>query len=296
MAVTDPCGGEPAPWPADLPPWWLPALERLGEEGRETAIPTQAMGLRFPNPLGLAAGFDRDGRLLRRLAPCSFGFVELGTLNFPPAVTHPVRLHLDPPARGQREEPARRQCPLIGISLGCGQLNEPAAMLRSWSNGLIAASSCADYLVINLSRPGSPLRQQATGAELGRLLERIRAIRDRCRSGEQEFLPMAVKVAVDPGNERDGRSLIRMAVEQGLDGVIACFERWPSTTAVMNCINRLADTLGPVPLIAVGGIRTPGDAAGYLSAGARLIQIYSALLQSGPAFPRRVLRHLARRP
>ena len=264
--------------------------------------PVLALGLEFPNPVGLAAGFDRDGALARDLAHVGFGFVEIGTLNADsPAHSHsrpaPVIANL-------RELSARANDPsgnpirqLIGISLGSKRNTLDDHTTADFLSGMDAVWEYADYLVINLSRPDSPGRSagQVQNA-LRTLLETVKQRGADLSARHNTRVPIIIKVAVEHPWDKNVPVNVALAKEMDFDGVLTAFEYWPPGFAVVECVRWLVASIHPLPVIVVGGIRTANDVRRTLDAGAALVQLYSGLVDAGPSGVKRMLIEVSRLP
>jgi dihydroorotate dehydrogenase len=263
--------------------------------------PTEAMGLHFPNPVGLAAGYDRDGRRVGWLAPAGFGFVEIGTINVNSEAAANTGLAgiadtlQRARARGDAEGmSASRQ--LLGVSLGSVRDSLDDRMVADYLRGMEALWKYADYLVINLSRPGSPGRGSGSnGATAPRpVLEGIKRGHEALGAGNGGRVPIIVKVAIEAHHKRSIPDTIVLARELGFDGVIAAFEHWTSRKDVIKCIREFSISVEPLSLIVVGGIRTMDDAWQSLEAGADLVQLFTVLVKRGPLQTRRMISRLIR--
>ena len=257
--------------------------------------PVAVMGLSFPNPVGLAAGFDRTGRLSRDIAAAGLGFIEVGTVNAnasllrDPALRRCVRnLRRFHDRRGDGAAATPR--PLVGISLGSLRDPEDELAILDIQLGMTALWRYVDYLVINLSRPGSPLRSSAAGrTEVFNLLQGVKQRYDALLQASDRHVPIVIKVLIEPRAEGCALPVAALiARELNFDGVLAAFEQWPERGTVEQCIAVVAERIRPLPLIAVGGIRTAADARRALTAGAALVQIYTALVRKGPLGVRRI--------
>jgi dihydroorotate dehydrogenase len=252
--------------------------------------PVTLMGLEFPNPVGLAAGFDRDAGLLKWLAPAGFGFVEVGTVNFSREKEHSG----DNDRIIANIERARKQNghPLIGISIGSLNETPDARMLDDYREAMAMFWHHADYLVINLSRPGCLARSPDPANDaLKQLLPSIRQYRDELAARHGTQVPVLIKLALDkPCNEPP--LAIRLVKEAELDGVIVAFEHWRSREQVIRCIRTLDHWTGPLPLVVVGGVSTPEDAEDYFKAGAGLVQLFTALVEQGPFVAKKIVTSL----
>ena len=310
------------------------ALERglapgVGEV-RDDVLQLSLWGLDFPNPVGLAAGFDKDARVYRQMLGQGFGFVEVGSITPQPQPGNPkprlFRLEEDRAvinrmgfnSEGHAAAAARlknrdRSRGVVGINLGKNKLTEDAA--ADYELGAKAFGALADYLVINVSSPNTPgLRALQGPAVLRELLRRTQGALADAAVGAQKP-PLILKIAPDLTDE-DKADIAQVAMETKLDGLIVSnttIERPESlrsghkgetgglsgrplfapSTKVLGEMYRA--TNGTIPLIGVGGIASGEDAYQKILAGATLVQLYSAMVYAGPALAARVARELAER-
>ncbi|HXH01954.1 MAG TPA: hypothetical protein VNN09_01385 [Candidatus Competibacteraceae bacterium] len=242
------------------------------------------MGLDFPNPVGMAAGFDRDGRLLASLPGSGLGFAEIGTVNAS-ASDHPLLIRLAARLARARALPG---LPPVGVSIGSLRDSLDGAALADYASAMMALLPQVDFFTLNLSRPGSPGRGSAV--DPAALAGFLASLCQRCQAlGAERWrpVPLVLKLAVEPGEVMPPAA--RLAGELGFDAVLAAFEGWPCRESVLRRIETLAKCLEPIPLLVVGGIRSAADVRDRLAAGAVLVQVYSALLGQGPAAVRSLL-------
>jgi dihydroorotate dehydrogenase len=256
------------------------------------SMPVSVMGLEFPNPIGLAAGFDKDAVLIGRLEPSGFGFVEIGTVKPLPEPgksrgLEVVRANLE---RSLARRASKRQ--VLGISLGS---NQPPWDERAGEDYLALMSALgpyADYLVINLSSPEDREGLNRANPTLLRgLLERVA---DRARELAETTgkpIPVAVKVAVT-AMEPEVPNAVRCTAEAGLDGIIVETDPAQAQEAVCRRLRELADYLAPLALISVGGIASVDDAYRRMENGAALVQLFRGVLRKGPFLARRLVAGL----
>lgn len=252
--------------------------------------PVKLMGLEFPNPVGLAAGFDRDAELLKWLAPTGFGFVEIGTVNF----SRENEQSGDNDKIIANIERARNKNghPLIGISLGSLNDTLNARMLDDYREAMAVFWRCADYLVINLSRPDCLARSPDPANDaLKKLLLSIRQYRDELAARHGTHVPVLIKLALDKQCNEPPLG-IQLVKEAELDGVIVAFEHWRSREQVISSIRKLDNWISSLPLIVVGGVRTPEDAEDYFKAGAKLVQLFTGLVEQGPFVAKKIVTTL----
>ncbi len=283
-------------------------------------------GRRFPNPLGLAAGLDKDAEAHAAFLAAGFGFVEVGTLTPKPQVGNPLpRLFRLPEDRGLINRMGFNNCGIADaagrlaardhtkgiVGVNIGKNKEQADAVADYVAGVAVLGPLADYLTVNVSSPNTPgLRALQAKAPLIELVEAVRAARARLALADPP--PILVKVAPDLSAE-ERQAVAEVAIEQGLDGLIVS-NTTISRPAELASVNRketgglsgrplrplalaaLADfhklTQGRLPLIGVGGIESGHDAYQRIRAGASLVQVYSALIYHGPGLVPRLLDEL----
>ncbi len=309
-----------------LPP--LSALMRRALVVR-AARPVDAFGLTFPNPLGLAAGYDKDGQALRGLACLGFGHIEVGTVTPQPQGGNPrprlFRLSQDLalinrlgfPSRGA-EFVARQLAlgrpagPVIGVNLG---INAGTPIEKASYDYLLLMkrfASLADYLVINVSSPNTiGLRRLQARRALDDLLAALAQEREAHAVRLSRRVPLLVKLSPDLSDDEldDALDVIQ---GRGLDGVIACnttIDRAGISSPLASQKGGLSGaplaargaamvrkiqrrTGGALPIIAVGGIFSAEDARIRLDAGASLVQLYTGLVYQGPVLVKKILNRL----
>ncbi len=217
-----------------------PLLERLPS----AVAPVTAMGLTFPHPLGVAAGFDKNAEGIDALAALGFGHVEVGTVTGRPQPGNPVPRLFRLPADGAvvnrmgfnnegaeavaRRLAARRQRrgdrpgPVLGVNIGKTKVvpdDDQAAVEADYRRSAGLLAPYADYLVVNVSSPNTPgLRGLQAVERLGPLLDAVRKEADRAVTDRR--LPLLVKIAPDLADD-DVLGVADLALDRGLDGVIA---------------------------------------------------------------------------
>lgn len=285
---------------------------------RVPRLETRVAGLTFANPLGLAAGVDKDARAIPGWFALGFGAVEVGTLTPLPqpgnAKPRLFRLHEDAAVinrfgfnnGGQAEGIARagaaKRAGVLGINVGANK--DATDRVADYVAGVTSAARVADYVTINISSPNTPgLRDLQEGAALRDLLAACRAAKGAT--------PLFLKVAPDlsPTQIDD---IARAAIDGGVDALImgnttvsrpALASRHKGETGGLSgaplralARERLADfrraTGGALPLVAAGGINTGAEAYARIRAGASLVQVYTAMVYGGPGLPARMLREL----
>lgn len=291
--------------------------------------PRTVMGLEFPNPVGLAAGMDKNGECIDGLAALGFGFLEIGTVTPKPQPGNPrprlFRLveqqavinrmgfnnlgvdHLIERVR------ARRSRVILGINIGKNLSTPVEKALDDYRLGLRKVYPHADYVAVNISSPNTPGLRKLQGAEyLGELLGGLAEERTQLEQEHGRRVPLAVKIAPDLEPEAIP-PLAEMLVRRRADGVIATnttlsragvenspyaqesggLSGRPLLQRSTEIVARLAEALeGSLPIIACGGIFSAGDARAKLEAGASLVQIYSGFIYQGPALVKEIAERL----
>ena len=278
----------------------------------------------FPNPIGIAAGFDKEAQVPDALLRLGFGFVEIGTVTPRPQPGNPkpriFRLYEDRAVinrlgfNSRGLEPAlarlraRKRTGIVGVNLGKNR--DSVDPVADYLTGVRRVGGLADYLVINVSSPNTPgLRDLQRREILGDLLHQVVTARDEAAPA----MPLLVKIAPDlsPDERAD---IAALADPSGIDGLIVAnttVARPPDlrsaavseagglsgkplfepSTVLLGEIYRLTE--GKIPLIGVGGVASAEDAYAKIRAGASLVQLYTALIFEGPALVGRIKRGLA---
>lgn len=296
---------------------------------RSPLLARERMGLRFPNPIGLAAGLDKNAVAVPAWQALGFGFIEVGTITALAQPGNPQPRLFRLPADGAlinrmgfnnagAESAARRlerlrerailQVPL-GVNLGKSKVTPAEEAALDYRRSFEWVGQLADYVVVNISSPNTPgLRDLQRVEEVIRIIDAIQGPNQRLAQPR----PLLVKLAPDLADE-DAIACAQAALDAGCAGLILTntsirFEGLVSPTASLSgglsgrpilersteLLRLVRQTLGPTPvLIGVGGIMDPVGAAAKLAAGADLIQVYTGLIYGGPGFVRRLLRGLA---
>jgi len=292
------------------------------------AEPVEAFGLTFPNRVGLAAGYDKDGEGWRGLAALGFGHVEVGTVTPLPQPGNPqprvfrlkdrrsVINRMGFPGRGAAfvADQLRKPGPpglVLGVNIGKQKNTALEDAARDYEELMEVFAPLADYLAVNISSPNTPgLRQLQERSFLGALLGRLAAKQTVLAEGSGKRVPVLVKLAPDLDPEQL-RTAVDCVVESGLDGIIAtnttisrdAVDGHPlaaeegglsgATLTEMSTriIAAIAEHLGgALPIIGVGGIMSPEDAQEKIDAGATLVQVYTGMIYEGPGLVKRILK------
>lgn len=306
----------------DLSLKWLKIIHRSGLTRfwpKPYSAPRRVMGLEFKNPVGLAAGFDKNGDYIDALAVLGFGFIELGTVTPRPQPGNPFpRLFRLPKQqavinrmgfnnKGVDYLVAKiKACSfsgIIGVNIGKNLTTDVAHAHEDYLYCLQKAYPHADYVAINISSPNTPgLRNLQTKDYLGSLLGLIQAERDTLFQKHHKYVPVVVKIAPDL-SDAEIVSFVEIFQNFNLDGIIVANTTLSREGVETSCLahetgglsgaplrNRVANLLkvlksacnNKTTLIASGGILNAEDALQRLQSGASLVQVYTGLIYSGP--------------
>lgn len=300
--------------------------------GRVRDLPTKAFGLDFRNPVGLAAGMDKNGEFVDALAAFGFGFIEVGTVTPRPQEGNP-RPRLFRIADKQavinrmgfnnagvsvlvRNLERTRWKGVIGVNIGKNKSTPNERALDDYRQCLERAWDVAHYITVNISSPNTPeLRALQFGEPLRALVSGLRETQERLTAVRGLRRPMLLKIAPDM-NETEVHALASSLNELSIDGVIATnttVDRFGVaglphaeetgglsgaplfglSTSILRILRGALNS--KIPMIGVGGILSGADAVGKVAAGATLVQCYSGLVYRGPRLVGECVEALGRR-
>lgn len=291
--------------------------------------PVTVAGMTFDNPVGLAAGLDKNGDCIDAFASMGFGFVEIGTVTprsqpgnpkprlFRIPEKHAIINRMGFNNKGvdhliEQVKKAQFKGP-IGINIGKNKDTEEANALDDYLICLNKVYPYASYVTINISSPNTPgLRNLQYGEALDKLLVGLKAAQETLTQTHSKYVPLFIKIAPDLSDE-EIESIAASLINSKMDGVIAT-----NTTLSRDAVQGLkhADEMGglsgsvmtdmslevtrklnkaldrAIPIIGVGGIDSPKAAQARLDAGASLVQVYSAFIYQGPSLVKRIVNAL----
>lgn len=248
------------------------------------------MGLSFPSPVGLAAGFDKHGKLYPFLSPLGFGFTEIGSVVPMPEPQRSLGLDVVTAILSRYQHLHRIP---LGASISMNRATPPEQMPGDYVACMQSLWKFVDYLTINLGvRAGPDLHLPEHRIALQNVLSTVKDTQERMSRECGLHRPVLVKV--DQGRS-DPIALLACVQAFDFDGLVLSGEvRKGEEKKMLIDLERVANSQnGRKPVISVGGIRTPQDVADRLSAGAALVQIYSGIVESGPLLPQRINAHLS---
>jgi dihydroorotate dehydrogenase len=296
---------------------------------RRSDLEREVFGIKFPNPVGLAAGFDKNGSLYDEMGALGFGFVEVGTVtpkaqpgNLRPrsfrlkkdsALVNRMGFNnegLENMVRNLRRR--NRRGLVIGANLGKNSTTDnadaPADYLKLFRN----LYEYADYFAVNVSCPNV---RDVTALQNRDSVMAILTPLFEFRRGQNEYRPIVLKISPDL-SDSEIDTMVDIMMETPLDGMIATntttrrdglksprklvesignggLSGAPLTERAIEVVARVhARSEGRYPIIGVGGIMTPRDAQRMIDAGASLVQVYTGFIYNGPAFMRRICKYL----
>lgn len=286
----------------------------VGGRVQDERLAQRLLGMTFPNPVGLAAGFDKDAVALRAWPALGFGFAEMGTVTPEPQPGNPrPRLFRHPDAESLQNAMGFNNAGMaamrrrlegfypgpvpIGVNLGKNKATPAERALEDYEKLMAGLGGLCDYLVVNLSSPNTPgLRDLQNEEFVGRVMAAAKRTTDR---------PVLVKLSPDLGPER-AAELAAAAVEAGAAGIVATNTTTDYSLLAgardfgglsgrvlaersLEVLQAIAGRLfGRAVLISAGGIDSGTEAYRRLRAGASLVQVYTALIYRGPGLARRI--------
>ncbi len=310
----------------------LAHIAGLTGKNRENAWPVKAMGIEFPNPVGLAAGLDKNGEYIDALGSLGFGWLEIGTVTPRPQPGNPKpRLFRLPASRAiinrmgfnnmgvdqLLDNVAKAKYRgILGINIGKNFDTPIESAAEDYLLCLEKVYPHASYVTVNISSPNTRnLRKLQQHDELDSLLRLLKHRQAELDSRSGRHVPLALKISPDL-SESEIDEISSLLVEHGIEGVIATnttlsrsgvegqhhaeesggLSGEPLREASTRVIRRLHSNLGGrIPIIGVGGIMNATDAMEKLDAGASLVQVYSGLVYSGPGLVPEILDAWKRR-
>jgi dihydroorotate dehydrogenase len=309
----------------------MPASAMAALSGAKPApAPVKVMGIDFPNPVGLAAGLDKNARCLEALGAIGFGFIEVGTVTPRPQIGNPKPRLFRLPAEcalinrlgfnNLGVEPLVEQLRysrypgVLGVNIGKNFDTPNERALDDYLICLQAVYGYADYIAINISSPNTKdLRALQDGEALKGLLKGLKGARADLAQKHGHRVPIAVKISPDMENGQVD-NLARAIMAGGMDAIIATnttvnrngvtsspnskqtggLSGAPLAARSNQVIQRLTTILGgALHVIGVGGISSGDDALRKRQAGAQLVQIYTGFIYRGPALVRECVEHWA---
>jgi dihydroorotate dehydrogenase len=317
----------------------LDALERAGLLGlvarrpAASPFPVPVFGLDFPNPVGLAAGLDKNGDHIDALFGLGFGFVEVGTTTPRPQPGNPQpRMFRVPRHRAlinrlgfnnlgvdalvRNVERAKPRTGILGINIGKNKDTPNESAHEDYLHCLERVYPLADYITVNISSPNTAgLRELQEEQALRRLVGTLREAQERLGARHGKRVPMLVKVAPDLSDE-DIEAAARVLADLQVDGVVATnttvsrlgvedsphadeaggLSGAPLMAQATYVLRRLRTRLPEsIPLVGVGGILSGADAVTKMAAGASLVQCYTGFIYRGPVLVRECVDAIRRR-
>lgn len=311
---------------------WLgvPGFARLaaGPPHRDTRLARELAGITFPNPIGLAAGFDKDGEAIEAWTTMGFGFVELGTVTPRPQPGNPEpRLFRLPANRalinrmgfnnagaaalGDRLRALDPPIP-IGVNLGKNRDTPLERAAEDYASAVLSLGWSPAYFAINVSSPNTPgLRELQDPGALAEIIDAVRHADGRLPPHNQ-ITPLFVKVSPDLSAE-ELEAIVEVALKKRIAGIIATnttlsreglrtetqeeggLSGPPLLSRSLEAIRAIRRLAGDrMVVIGVGGVSSVEDVLQMLRAGADLVQVYTALVYEGPSLVRRLCRGLSR--
>ncbi len=296
---------------------------------RVSEKPVNVMGINFPNPLGLAAGLDKNGECIDAFAAMGFGFIEVGTITpRPQPGNEKPRIFRLPEANAiinrmgfnnkgvdylVAQVRAAKFKGVLGINIGKNKDTPEENAKDDYLHCMRKVYNFATYITVNISSPNTPgLRSLQYGDALNELLSALKIEQTQLAEQYGKYVPIAVKIAPDL-NEEEVNSIAASLIDNNIDGVIATnttlsregveglehgseqggLSGAPVKDKSTTVIKLLSKALNnKLPIIGVGGIASSSDANEKLAAGASLVQVYTGFIYQGPLLVKEIINGL----
>ncbi|MGB2739473.1 MAG: quinone-dependent dihydroorotate dehydrogenase [Cognaticolwellia sp.] len=291
--------------------------------------PVEVMGIKFPNPVGLAAGLDKNGECIKAFEALGFGFVEVGTVTpRPQSGNDKPRIFRLPEANAIINRMGfnnkgvdylvdqvikANYKGVLGINIGKNKDTPDENAKDDYIHCMRKVYNFATYITVNISSPNTPgLRSLQYGDALNELLSALKAEQTSLAEKYGKYVPVAVKIAPDL-NEEEVNSIAECLIANNIDGVIATnttlardkvshlpfgneqggLSGTPVKEQSTKVIQLLAKALdNKLPIIGVGGIASGADAEEKIAAGAKLVQVYTGFIYQGPGLIKDIVQDL----
>lgn len=293
------------------------------------SLEREVFGIKFPNPIGLAAGFDKNAEVCDTLSALGFGFVEIGTVTPKPqpgnpkprlfrlpqdkAIINRMGFNNDGVERVVQNLRNRDRRIIVGGNIGKNTLTHNDAAAADYLKLFRKLYEHVDYFVVNISCPNvADIRSLQQKERIVSLLDGLFDF----RRGQNRYRPILLKISPDlPDDVID--DMVDVMIETPLDGIVAAnttvsreglasspgeiaaignggLSGAPLTERSIEIVRRVHERCnGSYPIIGVGGVMSPEDARRMLEAGASLVQVYSGMIYEGPGFAKKICKHLA---
>ena len=291
--------------------------------------PVEVMGINFPNPVGLAAGLDKNGECINAFAAIGFGFIEIGTItprpqpgNDKPRIFRLEKANAIINRMGFNNKGVDylidqvRQANfkgVLGINIGKNKDTPDENAKDDYIHCMRKVYDYATYITVNISSPNTPgLRSLQYGDALNELLAALKVEQKLLAEQYGKYVPVAVKIAPDLTQE-EVKSIAKSLIDNNIDGVIATnttlsrqgvenlehgneqggLSGEPVKDKSTQVISILSTALaGKLPIIGVGGIASGADAKEKIAAGASLVQVYTGFIYQGPSLVKDIVKAL----
>ena len=308
----------------------LQKLHLAGFFGSHVSAPVEVMGLEFANPVGLAAGLDKNGEYIDALAAMGFGFIEVGTVTPRPQPGNPKprmfrltdqealinRLGFNNQGLDAFVANVKRASyqGVLGLNIGKNADTPIENAVDDYVTCLKGVYPFASYVTVNISSPNTKgLRDLQAAEQLEKLLFTLKAEQKRLAKKHKKTVPLVLKIAPDL-DLKSIREIANLTIENNFDGIIATnttisrdavrghahagevggLSGRPLFSPSTEVLRELAKTVkGRIPIIGVGGILTGADAKAKMNAGASLVQIYTGFIYKGPDLIRDAIKAIA---
>ncbi len=250
------------------------------------AMPCSMMGLDIPNPVGIAAGLDRTGRLCGLVSSIGFGFIEIGSVT--PA-------NLDPTLTNLAHWSGRKKSGIIGVNIACLRNATAEQAIKQILYSSRACAQSADYIVVNLSSPFTTHVRKTGRQWFETLLGELAVLRQSYKANTGENLALAVKVLMKQSVRCNDNALeiLQIAQTHQFDGAIVATSQNMEENCVLENLAQAKRIIAGMTLVSVGGITCATQVRSRIKNGAQAVQMFTGTVMRGPSIAKRIVSGLA---
>jgi len=246
-------------------------------------MPCSMMGLRLPNPIGVAAGMDRIGRLAGRVSAIGFGFLEIGSV---------TPKNLNSAIANLQRRTIRQESGIVGVNVACLRQAEGDGAIQQYVSVSRSCLPFADYLALNLSSPFTSRTCAAGRQWLETLLSEVATARDLFQRKTGRRVPLTVKVSMTQAGEEEALERLQMARALGFEGAIAATPRGMPETRIHDALRTAKTIMGDMTLLSVGGVVSAAQVRDRFRCGAEAVQLFAGIVEHGPFIARQIVSEL----
>lgn len=258
-------------------------LARLTRAEHLLRMPCSMMELRLQNPVGVAAGMDRIGRLAGRVSAIGFGFLEIGSV---------TPKNLNSTLANFQRRATRQESGIVGVNVACLRQAKGDGAIQQYVGVSRSCLPFANYLVLNLSSPLTSRTCAAGRQSLETLLSEVATARDLFQIETGRRVPLTVKVSMTQTGEQDALERLQMARALGFEDAITVTPRDMPDTRIHDALRTAKRIIGDMTLLSVGGVVSAAQVRDRFRCGAEAVQLFTRIVEHGPLIAWQIVSEL----